>query len=226
MDESENKKPTPVVLVVNDWRDMGGSYYKPFTKFGAYSTRPSDMDSPDVEVKLVVFTGGADITPELYGIKNTGLSHNMAIRDIHEVGVFMRALKKGLPMFGICRGAQLLCVMAGGKMVQHLDGHHGSHRIKTYDGRMIGVNSSHHQMVLPPDDARVLAWAEPALSKVYKPYATAPRYEYECMYYPALNAVGVQYHPELLSEDHEGLQYTVELAEKLINKKKIGGQKV
>lgn len=38
-------------------------------------------------------------------------------------------------MVGICRGAQFLNVMAGGKMIQHVEGHaiHGTHEIVVTD---------------------------------------------------------------------------------------------
>lgn len=115
------------------------------------------------QADLVQFTGGADVTPEIYGQENTRSGNNPA-RDLFEAGIFAIALRVGKPMAGICRGGQFLNVMCGGKMVQHVEGHATgqTHMLRTWDGRDIPVSSTHHQMMVPKFDSEecdLIGWA-------------------------------------------------------------------
>ena len=72
-------------------------------------------------VEGVLLTGGVDIDPGLYNEKNTGLSHAVCKqRDRAEMYIIDRALKKGLPILGICRGFQILNVFLGGTLYQDI----------------------------------------------------------------------------------------------------------
>lgn len=199
------------ILVVNDNWDLGSSYSRPFRMFGEAVGDPGVLYRDPDSVRLVVFTGGADVSPHLYGEKMAPRTSSYAQRDMEEVKIFEMAKKLGKPMFGICRGSQFLCVMAGGKLCQHVTGHSGMHDMETNDGRIINVNSTHHQMQLPPPGAKVLAWASPKRSTCYE-VNKHPEFEYECVYYPNIKAIGTQYHPEAMNEQTEGYQYCVELA--------------
>jgi gamma-glutamyl-gamma-aminobutyrate hydrolase PuuD len=199
-----NKK----VLVIN-----GSSYYKPFKHVGSLVTNPSILDTDPKSVALVVFTGGEDVTPSYYGEKKDPRTYNNPERDAHEKAIFDKAKSLGLPMFGICRGSQFLCAMAGGKLHQHVEGHGGTHGLRIHDGRLIEVNSTHHQMQIPPEGAEVLAWCEPAIWG-----QGADGRDIECVYYPNINAVGAQYHPEWLHEESDGYKYAVELTNWLLAK--------
>ena len=128
-------------------------------------------------------------------------------------------------MAGICRGAQFLCAMAGGKLVQNITGHGGSHPVRTNDGRLISVTSTHHQMQLPPISAEVIAWAEPKRSKVYEGWTPhegimRPDCEYDCVYYPNIRALGMQYHPEFMSESSDGFKFCGEITKAYLLDKK------
>jgi anthranilate/para-aminobenzoate synthase component II len=203
------------VLVINDGHDLGYSYYRPFERVGEYCTDPSDLQKDHKNIALVVFTGGEDVSPELYGQQENRKTFSSLERDMFERSVFLRACSLKLPIMGICRGAQFLCVMAKGALVQHLNGHGVSHTLRTDDGRLIRVNSTHHQMQLPPRDAVPLAWAEPKLSQVYENSSEHdllnPEFEYDCVWYPKINAVGMQYHPEAMEKNSEGFNYAYEL---------------
>ncbi len=118
-----------------------------------------EAERPD-KYDLVVFTGGSDVTPWLYGEKNT-TSHNNLNRDIREVLWFHRFLNTS--KVGICRGGQFLFSMSGGIMQQHIEGHGESHKLNflIWDP-MLGnsVTSTHHQhMAKPRGDMSVLAQA-------------------------------------------------------------------
>jgi gamma-glutamyl-gamma-aminobutyrate hydrolase PuuD len=203
------------VLVINDGYDLGHSYYRPFERVGEYSTDVSLLQTDYKSIALVVFTGGEDVSPELYGQPENPKSCCNLERDLQERAVFIRAHSLRLPIMGICRGSQLICALSGGRLVQHLTGHGGSHKIRTNDGRLILVNSTHHQNQVPPKDAIPLAWAEPRQSVVYE--NSGPNdlidlnEEYDVVYYPKVRAIGIQYHPEAMEKNSEAFRYPYEL---------------
>jgi len=210
-----NKK----VLIINDQQDMGHPYYPAFSFIGPEVQDAEWLERDPHAIALVVFTGGADVQPSLYGENTNPRCHCKPERDRQEVEVFQKALAHGVPMFGICRGAQFLCVMSGGKLVQHVTGHHREHRIVTVDGRAFDVSSSHHQMMMPKEGDTVLAWAEPKLSQIYLGGNGEPlnyNREVEVAEFPSIKAYGVQYHPEIMGRDTDGFKYCHELIGKLI----------
>lgn len=68
----------------------------------------------------VVITGGHDVEPVLYAQQPKVLPHYDPARDALESRVIDDALARGLPLLGICRGAQLLNVRRGGDLNQDL----------------------------------------------------------------------------------------------------------
>lgn len=68
----------------------------------------------------VIVTGGHDIDPVLYAQQSEVVPHHDRERDIFESRVIDAALARGLPLLGICRGAQLLNVRLGGDLHQEL----------------------------------------------------------------------------------------------------------
>jgi putative glutamine amidotransferase len=68
----------------------------------------------------VVVTGGHDIDPVLYAAAPEVHPKYDPERDALESAVIDRALARGLPLLGICRGAQLLNVRLGGNLFQEL----------------------------------------------------------------------------------------------------------
>ena len=143
---------------------------------------------------VVIFHGGSDINPELYGETpdaHTGYPDNR--RDSFEVAAFNKAKSVGAFCFGICRGAQLLTVLHGGKLKQHIEGHNGTmHTLKTKDGSVIRANSCHHQQCVPNEEGIVLADLD-----------GVP----ELLYFPKTKSFGVQGHPEWLSFDSSLTQF-------------------
>lgn len=77
----------------------------------------------------VVLAGGADIDAGRYGAPaHPRAGRSRPDRDATELAVLERALQRGIPVLGVCRGAQLLNVALGGSLVQHLPdvvGHEG-----------------------------------------------------------------------------------------------------
>ncbi|WP_462320749.1 gamma-glutamyl-gamma-aminobutyrate hydrolase family protein [Halochromatium sp.] len=68
----------------------------------------------------VVITGGHDIDPVLYAAAPAVTPQSDPERDALDSAVIERALERGLPLLGICRGAQLLNVRLGGNLFQEL----------------------------------------------------------------------------------------------------------
>lgn len=200
------------ILVINDIGDCGASYGKPFQDFGKVTTDVRLIDNDPESILAAVFTGGSDVTPSYYGHKNLD-SHCRPDRDQQEKELFDKLNNLGIFKFGICRGAQFLCAMAGGTLVQDMR-HKSSHPIRELKtDRIIQVNSLHHQMQVPPPNAEVIAVADPKMSPhyVYGEPGFQPKHEYEIVYYPAIKALGVQYHPEIMRG--EGWDYYQELIE-------------
>jgi putative glutamine amidotransferase len=73
------------------------------------------------EVDGVVLQGGNDIHPSLYGAEVAGATHTHLSRDLFEISLLHAAVAAGKPIFGVCRGMQLINVARGGTLFQHLD---------------------------------------------------------------------------------------------------------
>ena len=80
----------------------------------------------------IVLTGGSDIDPALYGqVAGPETVGVVGHRDRAELALVRAADRRGLPLFGICRGMQLLNVARGGTLHQHLGDlgpHAGRHK--------------------------------------------------------------------------------------------------
>jgi putative glutamine amidotransferase len=77
-------------------------------------------DSLDL-VDGLVLTGGPDIEPERYGAqRHPSVTDTCPERDEFETALAKTALTRGVPVLGICRGLQLLNIVLGGTLHQHL----------------------------------------------------------------------------------------------------------
>jgi hypothetical protein len=158
---------------------------------------------------VVVFTGGEDVSPELYSMEMHPQTHCSPARDAQEVKEFNKAFQLGKPCVGICRGAQLLCVMAGGQLIQHQSQTGFYHRVNTFNDRSIQVTSCHHQAQYPwmlgENDFRVLGWTvgqsayHEGENKIEMVKGLVPgEIEIEDCHYPHIRALCIQGHPEML----------------------------
>jgi putative glutamine amidotransferase len=69
----------------------------------------------------LILAGGTDVDPASYGAKphpETGATR--PDRDRFELALAHRAMERGIPVLGICRGGQMLNVACGGTLIQHL----------------------------------------------------------------------------------------------------------
>jgi putative glutamine amidotransferase len=112
----------------------------------------------------LLMPGGWDVDPREYGETRDADQHEVdPALDRTEIALVRGAVDSGVPVFGICRGQQLINVALGGSLLQHIDGHdmHGhprdllAHAIEADRDSEVGlvfpepqmVNSLHHQAV-------------------------------------------------------------------------------
>jgi putative glutamine amidotransferase len=174
------------------------------------------------DADLVILTGGADISPDLYGDVKHSNTYTNPSRDEFEVYEAKKAMELGKHIIGICRGHQLLGALNGTKLIQ--DQHNpGQHNIHTYEGNIVKVNSIHHQAVYPfnldKSKYKILAWTE-GINKYHKngkDEEMNPEVEVESIYFPETKCLGVQYHPEGYSIPKDGKKFSQELVLKFLN---------
>lgn len=108
------------------------------------------------DAEVVIFQGGSDVSPYLYGAEINPRTNTNPKRDQFEFACYKAT--RGLFRIGICRGAQFLNVMNGGWLWQHVDGHGGPHKAiyqyTTPNGAIVKqyyqqITSTHHQLIHP-----------------------------------------------------------------------------
>jgi putative glutamine amidotransferase len=168
----------------------------------------------------LLLSGGPDVDPVRYGDNYVhpatyGIDPD---RDQFEIDLFDAALRRRIPVFGICRGIQVMNVALGGTLIQDVGTEHPGaadvghrqhergldnsavgHEVSAVDSTPLpifgnnglGVNSFHHQAIrdLAPD---------------LMPVAYSPDQLVEAVVMRGNAEVfGVQWHPELMFERHD-----------------------
>ena len=154
----------------------------------------------------ICLSGGPDLDPAAYGARaHEQLGPTEPALDRFELELARAADAAGLPLLGVCRGAQALNVARGGTLHQHLDGHRqtevasrpvhpvriaGRSRLaRVVKTRATQVNSFHHQAVAELGRGLVAsAWAPDGTVEAI-----------EDRRHPFL--LGVQWHAETLVDD-------------------------
>jgi putative glutamine amidotransferase len=161
---------------------------------------------------------GEDVEPKHFpatAANHQYLEQTHALKDEIEIRLIRTALRKKLPIFGICRGSQLLNVVCGGNLygdvrkekksrLKHIDYDHYDtyrHSIKIgpesplhkwYGRTELPVTSYHHQGIRN-------------LAARFTPMAHADDGLIEAYYDPKRDfVVGLQFHPERMPEEPEG----------------------
>ena len=164
------------------------------------------------EADVVCFSGGSDISPTLYNEKPIPATYPDAGRDTLETVIYHHCLNNDKYMFGICRGAQFLHAMNGGRLWQDVRGHAGrDHLIVDLDDDVkILATSIHHQMLRANNRLKIVAVTEEQISKRFEAenevslIASADNYEIEIEagYYEDTGCFFVQGHPEVGSPEY------------------------
>lgn len=175
------------------------AYRRMFQKFG-WEIVPA-MEDAD----LVQFCGGADVNPALYGESVHRTTSFNDAQDRAELSEISMAMAMKIPMVGICRGAQLLNVAGGGSLYQDVNNHaiFGTHpAVDLVTGDTIEVTSTHHQMMRPSKHAKIflitmgLATIKESQVNGQAIDLSDNNIDVEGCYYPNINALCIQGHPE------------------------------
>jgi putative glutamine amidotransferase len=154
-------------------------------------------------VDCLVLRGGADINPIRYGEKpDPSLSLISTRRERFDFALVEEALRRKMPLLGICLGAQELNVVVEGDLVQDIPSeiegfldHRSDHQVDAVPdtlfaeiyGESVQVHSNHHQSPDKPGTGlRVSARAADGVVEAIEAVDRAR--------YPFL--LGVQFHPE------------------------------
>ncbi len=105
---------------------------------------PALVEDPGEALELLdglMLAGGADIDPATYGAaahpETTG---TVPERDACEIAIFHEAVRRDMPVLGICRGMQLINVAQGGTLLQHLPERFGHHEHLSVPGSFDGAD--------------------------------------------------------------------------------------
>jgi len=164
------------------------------------------------EADIIVFGGGADIDPSLYGEEAHPYTHTSPSREKIEIEAFRKAQAMGKFCLGICRGGQLLNALSGGSMYQHVEGHSAGHHEMTdvRTGQTLWTSSIHHQMMRPSKDAIIVAVCKARGSVEWMHEGEVRRVSFkdrlaiddpEVVFYPTTRSLCVQGHPEIMTKE-------------------------
>jgi gamma-glutamyl-gamma-aminobutyrate hydrolase PuuD len=187
----------------------------PFHVMGQEVKPAVDPDDLEEIQSLLIIWGGADIHPIYYNHPMHRTTHPGGARDRVEWGLLQAAIEKGIPIAGVCRGAQMLCAAAGGFLLQDVHDHSGHHLVTCSDGAVLNVNSIHHQMMagLEMVDHELVAWRE---GRAGAPYGWQNNLIYnpaedwkepEFVYFPKINGYAIQWHPEAMALESAATRY-------------------
>lgn len=181
------------------------------------------------EMDGLLLTGGGDIHPDYFDEKeHPTLSYVNKARDELEIRLYQKALETDIPVFGICRGIQVMSVAMGGSLYQDIPsqfpppalehsrirGDDSQHPIDIDKGSLLSqltgvnrakVNSAHHQAVKDIGEGFVVT-------------ARAKDGVIEAMENPSKRfMLGVQYHPERMLKVPDLEQHATKLFTAFIN---------
>lgn len=171
---------------------------------------------------IIVFNGGEDIATEIYGENSMSygrIPQFRSYRDIEEIKLF--DTYKGSKFFlGICRGAQLLNCLNGGKLYQHVNGHEGTHDMIDLDSNKVyRATSTHHQQMRPSEkhgdvvavaSCSTLKLAENLRESCKTTHDLRQGLDVEIMWYNNTRSLCMQFHPEYVPGS-ELAQYSIDL---------------
>ncbi|MFB9264770.1 gamma-glutamyl-gamma-aminobutyrate hydrolase family protein [Bradyrhizobium erythrophlei] len=161
-------------------------------------------------VSGLMLTGGGDFTPELYGAPpHPALQRIIPERDNFEFALARSALDRHMPTLGICRGMQLLNVVAGGTIYPHtldelpdvIDHRDGTPLDQTVHEIELERNSRLWQLCgEQPSSFRVNSYHHQAIERLAPEFVVSARANdgiIEAIEAPGRPfVIGVQWHPE------------------------------
>ena len=209
--------PVIGITLTDNIADTGmNNYTRAVEQHGGIPRCITPGDEPSIAgLDGLLLTGGGDIHPDYFNQPwHPSLNYVNEERDELEIPLFQQALAADLPVFGICRGIQIMSVAMGGSLYQDIeeegpretlchtrvayrDSRHeleiaeGSLLYELIGARVDAVNSAHHQAV-------------DALGEGFVVTARTEDGIVEAMENPSKRfMLGVQYHPERMLKDPE-----------------------
>lgn len=210
---------TPSELGLSEEEKIRPAYMEYVRMYGGEPECLEPTEDPETIREMVkaydgfLITGGQDVDPSCYGAEREPLcEESTELRDTFEILLARECMRTGKPVFGICRGLQLLNVAYGGTLIQDIPTSieteivHSqknrtvkyAHAVRTVPGTVYAgilggepfmVNSFHHQCVkdLAPGFAASILSPDGIIEGI------------ECVSYPQIKAV--QWHPERMDEN-------------------------
>lgn len=165
------------------------------------STEPDAVRRALAPFAGIVFPGGGDSDPALYGEpdRHPALRLVAPEQDASDVALAHAAIEIGLPTLGICRGMQLLNIVLGGSLVQHLEPSSVEHWDSTHD-IVVTVSDSLTARVMGSDRFVGRSFhrqAVKALGSDLVITAVATDDCIEAIEHVSAPILGVQWHPEV-----------------------------
>lgn len=180
----------------------------------------------------VILSGGHDVNPYNYGEDPLlKIGEVFPERDVFDMEIYKTAVKFNKPVFGICRGFQIINVVNGGSLYQDLsyadfvklkhdqqdNPSQATHSVNFEEGTFLReilgeenkVNSFHHQILkdVAPGFKVVAKSPDGVVESIQK-------ITEDCF------VVGVQWHPEMLSVKYEDSQKVFDEFVKEVEKRK------
>lgn len=167
----------------------------------------------------LLLTGGADVAPARYGDAEThettyGVDEE---RDVFELALFDAVLAQQKPVFGICRGIQVMNVALGGTLIQDVPSQHAADVAQPHRQHEQGVAASepsHAVTVAGPNLLPIFAAGALQVNSFHHqairdvapplcPVAISPDGLVEAVVMrDRADVFGVQWHPELMFDTH------------------------
>ena len=225
-DEENDRAQSPLIGITLDSEDASASGYSKFLWYALRENYPSVVVNAggipvilphepsligaylDIIDGLIITGGNFDVDPEMYGDHKTHETVTLKKdRTQFETGITRGALELDMPILGICGGQQLLNVVLGGTLIQHIPDeiaeplaheqpnprNEPGHVITVEEGTLLydivgstemNVNSAHHQAVKAVSGSAIVnaRTADGVVEGI-----EAPRQKF---------CLGVQWHPE------------------------------
>lgn len=157
-----NRKPK---ILISRYSKSDGKAYADAVEVAGGEPHVEYVYTGDELFDGLILAGGEDVDPSYYGEECNGSNPPDLPRDIAEFALCKKYIDAGRPIFGVCRGAQLLNVYFGGTLIQHLPtahlhrkegDEHATHPSTVEEGslmhRLLGkkeflVTTIHHQAI-------------------------------------------------------------------------------
>ncbi len=206
-----------------EWQLIADDYVKTIERAGGQPVIIPIIENLETMTRTInlldgiIFSGGADIHPRVYGEspkKNLGIMNPN--RDIHEINLAKKVLyEMNIPVLGVCRGIQLLNVATGGTLYQDLIlekkevfNHSLLGSPKDYPAHKVNIKKeSRLYEIFKKEELWVNSYHHQGIKKLGKDFIvtmTADDGVIEAIEYSSDRfVVAVQWHPEMMFEKND-----------------------